>query len=109
MGEAALVRIATQALQQPNLWAACKASRRVHLYCHLCPCDTCAERIIEFQQLLSKPLTLCVATPWKSHHFEAVSNTSDRMVYLRMRSQGVEVVQLPLSMTWSRKKVERYH
>lgn len=106
--EAVLTRVAAEAIRAGWRRGGLRPGG-VLLYSHVCPCAACAERIVEFQQLVPRPLTVCVAMPWKSHVYEAVSGSSDRLVYQRLRREGIRVVQLPLSLTWSPQRIQHYY
>eukprot|EP00434_Breviolum_minutum_P002215 symbB.v1.2.001949.t2/scaffold55.1/size374282/31 len=108
--EAALVRLALQAHRNVK-WKSLQKGN-IFFYSHKCPCESCAQEIERLHDTLAPslgPLTLCVALPVRSHIFEAVCGTSDRLVYQQLRRAGVQVVQMPLRHTWSPKRIGQFY
>lgn len=108
--EAMLVQFAIEAYESSS-WRGLQQGSLL-LYSHKCPCQSCAQKIEELQDVLAPalgPLTLCVGLPVRSHIFESVCGTSDRLVYQQLRKAGVRVLQLPLRHSWSPKRRAQFY
>ena len=97
--EAMLSRLALEA-QRSSKWK--RLAGNLLFYSHKCPCQSCGDKILELKQNLSPTLslTLCVGLPVRSHIFESVSGTSDRLVYQQLRRAGVQAQQLQKLGDW---------
>ena len=108
--EAMLVRLAIEA-HESSSWRGLQQGSLL-LYSHKCPCQSCAQKIEKLQDVLAPalgPLTLCVGLPVRSHIFESLCGTSDRLVYQQLRKAGVRVLQLPLRHSWSPKRRAQFY